>query len=38
VHFFRDAEGRVIRLDFATGEQKVVAGPGAPRGERVSVR
>jgi hypothetical protein len=38
VHFFRDAEGRVIRLDFATGDQKVVAGPGAPRGERVSVR
>jgi hypothetical protein len=36
VHFFRDSEGRVIRIDFATGERKVVAGPGAPRGERVN--
>jgi hypothetical protein len=38
VHFFRDVEGRVIRVDFATGERKEVAGPGAPPGERVSVR
>ncbi len=38
VHFFHDAEGHVIRIDFATGERKVVAGPGAPRGERISVR
>lgn len=38
VHYFRDAEGRVIRIDFATGERKIVAGPGAPRGERISVR
>jgi hypothetical protein len=38
VHFFRDAEGRVLRFDFATRERKVVAGPGAPRGERISVR
>lgn len=38
VHFFRDVEGRVIRIDFATGERKVVAGPGAARGERISVR
>jgi hypothetical protein len=38
VHFFRDADGRVLRLDFATRERKVVAGPGAPRGERISVR
>jgi hypothetical protein len=38
VHFFRDIEGRVIRIDFATGERKTVAGPGAPAGERISVR
>jgi hypothetical protein len=38
VHFFRDVEGRVIRIDFAAGERKVVAGPGAPPGERISVR
>lgn len=38
VLFFRDAEGRVLRFDFATRERKVVAGPGAPRGERISVR
>jgi hypothetical protein len=37
-HFFRDVEGRVVRVDFATGERKVLAGPGAPRGERISVR
>ena len=30
--------GRVIRIDFATGERKVVAGPGAPEGERISAR
>ena len=38
VHFFRDADGRVVRFDFATRERKIVAGPGAPRGERISVR
>jgi hypothetical protein len=38
VHFFRDASGHVIRLDFASGERSVVAGPDAPRGERISVR
>lgn len=38
VHFFRDLEGRVLRLDFATGERRVVAGPGAPRGERLRAR
>ena len=38
VHFFRDVESRVIRIDFATGERKIVAGPGAPRGERLSAR
>jgi len=37
-HFFRDVEGRVLRIDFATGERKTVAGPGAPPGERISVR
>jgi hypothetical protein len=38
VHFFRDVAGRVIRVDFATGERKVVAGPGAAIGERLSAR
>ena len=49
VHFFRVDEaggpadpGRrlnhVVRIDFATGERRVVAGVGAPRGERISAR
>ncbi len=38
VHFFRDASGQVLRLDFATGERRVVAGTGAPAGERISGR
>jgi hypothetical protein len=38
VHFFRDVLGRVTRIDFATGERKVVTGPGAPSGERIRVR
>jgi hypothetical protein len=38
VQFFVDDEGRVLRLDLGTGERKVVAGPGAPPGERISVR
>jgi hypothetical protein len=38
VHLFRDAAGRVVRIDFATGERKVVAGPGAQAGKRFSVR
>jgi hypothetical protein len=38
VHLFRDAQGHVIRIDFASGERKVVAGPGAPVGERFSLR
>ncbi len=38
MHFFRDIEGRVVRIDFATGERKVVAGPGAPAGGRIRVR
>jgi hypothetical protein len=38
VHFFRDAGGRVVRIAFATGERTVVAGPGAPAGERLRLR
>ncbi len=38
VHFFGDVEGHVVRVDFATGERKVVAGPGAPAVERLRVR
>jgi hypothetical protein len=34
VHFFQDAAGRVVRLDFASGARTVVTGSGAPRGER----
>jgi hypothetical protein len=37
VHFFRDVEGRVLRLDFATGDRKIVAGPGAQVGERLRI-
>jgi hypothetical protein len=37
VHFFL-GRGLLMRIDFATGERKVVAGPGAPEGERLSVR
>ncbi len=37
VVFFQDAEGRVIRIDFATGARTTVAGPGAPGGERLAV-
>jgi len=35
VHFFRDVEDHVVRIDFATGERRIVAGPGAPKGERL---
>jgi hypothetical protein len=38
VHFFRDAEQRVTRIDFTTGERTVVAGAGAPAGERFPLR
>jgi hypothetical protein len=49
VHFFREDDGRgavqpdvrpdrVVRIDFATGERRVVAGPGAAAGERISAR
>jgi hypothetical protein len=37
VQFFRDTEGRVVRVDFATGERRTVAGPGAPKGERLNL-
>jgi hypothetical protein len=49
VHFFMADDGRgavhpgrrlnpVVRIDFATGERKIVAGPGAARGQRISAR
>jgi hypothetical protein len=49
VHFFMADEGRgpvqpgrrlhrVVRIDFATGERKVVAGPGAARGQSINER
>jgi hypothetical protein len=47
VHFFSTDEARlalepdraqIVRIDFASGERKVVAGHGAPRGERISAR
>jgi hypothetical protein len=37
VHFFL-GRGQLVRIDFSTGERKVVAGRGAPPGERISVR
>jgi hypothetical protein len=37
VHVFL-GRGQLVRIDFATGERKVVAGPGAPEGERITVR
>jgi hypothetical protein len=36
VQYLRDADGRVIRLDFASGARTTVAGPGAPRGTSLS--
>jgi hypothetical protein len=38
VQFFGDAAGRLIRIDFTTGARTIVAGPDAPRGERIGVR
>ncbi len=32
VSYFADEKGRLVRIDFATGERRIVAGPGAPRG------
>jgi hypothetical protein len=34
--FFMD-EGKVLQRDFATGEERVVAGPGASAGERLDL-
>ena len=36
--FFWGEQGRLVRVDFATGERKVVLGPGAPEAERISGR
>jgi hypothetical protein len=33
---FVDTSGRLLRLDFATGQRTVIAGPGAPRGQRIA--
>ncbi len=33
--YFLSGSGQVIRINFATGERKIVAGPGAPKGERL---
>ncbi|HVO11844.1 MAG TPA: hypothetical protein VMX54_13985 [Vicinamibacteria bacterium] len=33
--YLTDADGRLWRLDGRTGERRVVAGPGAPRGRRL---
>jgi hypothetical protein len=38
VQLFRDREGRVLRVDTATGERRIVAGAGAPQGERLPWR
>jgi hypothetical protein len=37
-HYFTDGEGRLLRIDFATGERKIVAGPGASTGDRLHLR
>jgi hypothetical protein len=37
VQFFRDAAGRVVRIDLAGGSRAIVAGPGAPAGERLNL-
>jgi hypothetical protein len=37
VQFLTNGSGRVLRHDFATGTQTTVAGPGAARGERLSL-
>jgi hypothetical protein len=37
VHFFL-GRGQLVRIDFSTGERTVVAGPGAPEGERITAR
>lgn len=37
VQFFTDEQGRVLRIDTTTGVREVVAGPGAPAGERLKL-
>jgi hypothetical protein len=37
VHHFL-GRGQLVRIDFSTGQRTIVAGPGAPQGERISVR
>jgi hypothetical protein len=32
---FLDRDGRLVRVDFATGARQVLAGPGATPGERL---
>ncbi len=32
---FVNGSGQVIQIDFATGQRRVIAGPGAPKGERL---
>jgi hypothetical protein len=36
VHFFM-GRGQLVRIDFSTGERRIVAGPGAPKGERIRI-
>ena len=36
-HFLVDPQGTIVRRDFTTGEEHVVAGPGAPVGERLDL-
>ncbi len=33
--YFVSGSDQIVRIDFATGERRIVAGPGAPKGERL---
>jgi hypothetical protein len=33
--YFVSGSGQVVRIDFTTGERRIVTGPGAPRGDRL---
>jgi hypothetical protein len=37
IQFLRDAENRVVRLDFGSGGRAIVAGPDAPPGTRIGL-
>jgi hypothetical protein len=37
VQYLQDATGQVVRVDFISGGRTTVTGPGASRGERVSI-